>query len=230
MTQRNKQQTSVTSHCTWNGEYLMKLLNSGLTWRQKETTTTLSYKAQCQRYCEIQSRNGFKDQLEYSFYISIKGLNPDAITIWLLERHTEEGLFLPTCQQPDTTPDHSLVSPKYSCWYEKLQDQTFLKVVSGRYFWSPSSPSACFNTLSSNTAIVGFFSLHLILTFTMGNISVRSPRSHYSDQFAVDYCSVHPLFHIWSCSKLTSQKALETWAATQAVRMGVWHFALYCYW
>lgn len=104
----NKQQTFVTSHCTWNGECLMKLLNSGLTWRQKETTTTLSYKAQCQRYCEIQSRNGFRDQLEYSFYISIKGLNPDAITIWLLERHTEEGLFLPTCQQPDTTPDQFL--------------------------------------------------------------------------------------------------------------------------
>lgn len=42
-------------------ECLMKLLSSGLK-NKKETTTTLSYKAQCQRYCEIQSGNGFKEQ------------------------------------------------------------------------------------------------------------------------------------------------------------------------
>lgn len=42
-------------------ERVMKLLSSGLKSR-KETTTTVSYKAQCQRYCEIQSRNGFKEQ------------------------------------------------------------------------------------------------------------------------------------------------------------------------
>lgn len=43
-------------------ECLMKLLSSGL--NRKETTTTLSYKAQCQRQREIQSGNGFKEQLE----------------------------------------------------------------------------------------------------------------------------------------------------------------------
>lgn len=46
------------------------------------------------------------------------------------------------------------------------------------------------------------------------------PRSHYFDQFGVDQHSIHPLFLICSCSKLTWQ---ENRAATQCV-FGISHY------
>lgn len=100
----------------------------------------------------------------------------------------EEGLFLPTCQQPDTVPEHSVVSPKHSGWYEELQDQTQLK-----HFWKPNqdgifsrlpSSAAWFNPLQVTLPLLASPCVWAwCLLWVIFQLGLQDPATHNSLQF-----------------------------------------------
>lgn len=123
-------------------------------------------------------------------------------------------------------PHRSLVSPKHSGRYKKLQDQTFLKATPGQYFSRLSSSAAALTRcqhshrwfLCSMFDLDTYYNMGNILPYTMGNILMyiilwatpQVSRPHYSHHFASDYHNVHPLLLIWSWQHRKPQRTEQT--------------------